>query len=166
MEHIGNGLPGASLLKEFANQVITQAVTQSYSRDKEDEADKKGTELLAKAGYRADGLRNFLDTLDKVKTDSPDDNRRLGLWGGTHPPLNKRVETLTKVSANYSGGQTLDERYDDNASFGKTKKQLAAEAAAKAKKEQEEKDAAAKAAAKGKGTASGKAKSKGGPKKP
>jgi predicted Zn-dependent protease len=38
-----------------------------YSRDKEDEADKKGTEFATRAGYAPLGLRDFLQTLAEVE---------------------------------------------------------------------------------------------------
>lgn len=153
MDQVGNRVPYGGLLKELASQVVTQAITQGYSRDKEDEADRKGTEMAAAAGYKADGLRNFLATIQQAKTDK-DDDRRLGVWGGTHPPLEQRVAALTAQAAKFSGGEDLADRFDDNAAFGKTKKELAAE---KAAEEQAAKEAAEKAAAEKAGGQKGKA---------
>lgn len=169
-EQLGNRVPFGSYLEGLGAQVVTHALTQSYSRDKEDEADRKGTEMAAATGYDANGLKNFLATLDSLKTQAPDQSKRsLGLWGSTHPPLNERVSTLTPIAANFPGGTTNDDRFKRNATFGPTAEELAAqkkveEEAAAAKKAEEEK--AAKAAAKTDASAAKpKAKAKAAPKK-
>jgi beta-barrel assembly-enhancing protease len=160
MDQLGNRVPMGGLLKEVANEIVTQAVTTSYGRDKEEEADRKGTELAASAGYDAAGLRNFLETIEKAKQNDAEAERRLGVWGSTHPPLSERVANLTAIAGKLPGGQMQPARYRKNASFGPTEEELAQMAAAKAAAEKREADriAAEKAAAGAKGKSKAKAK--------
>jgi beta-barrel assembly-enhancing protease len=164
LDQVGNRVPFGNVLKDVANQVITQAVTMSYSRDKEDEADRKGTELAIATGYAATGLRDFLATILAAAQNDGTAERRLGVWGSTHPPLSERVAKLTQISAQYSGGATLQARFAEDASFGPSKEELARMAAEKAAAEKAaaEKAAAEKAEAEkaSKAKAKGKAKSK------
>jgi len=112
-EEFGSRVPGPAELMNLAKDIVTEALTTSYSPASESEADKKGTEFAAYAGYRAAGLRDFLEMLAKA-----DDARRLGLWQKTHPPLSQRVATLTAISAPYGdAGQTLEERFQHNVHF-------------------------------------------------
>jgi predicted Zn-dependent protease len=161
MEQAANRVPMAGLLKQVANEIVMQAVTSSYSSDKEEEADRKGTELAAASGYDAAGLRNFLATIEKAKQNDPDGNRRLGLWGSTHPPLAQRIATLTTIAGNQPPGQTQAARFQKNASFGPTKEELARHAADKAAAEKAEADRLLKEkAATEKSNAAGQAKTK------
>ncbi len=106
-------IPGPSELTSLAKDVVTEALSTSYSPASESEADKKGTEFAAYAGYRATGLRDFLQTLAQAE-----DARRLGLWQKTHPPLSQRVGTLTGIAKQYGdAGQTLEERFQQNVRF-------------------------------------------------
>jgi predicted Zn-dependent protease len=112
-EELGSRVPAPSELMNLAKDLVTEALTTSYSPASESEADKKGTEFAAYAGYRAAGLRDFLEMLAKAN-----DARRLGLWQKTHPPLPQRVATLTTISAQYGdAGQTLAERFQQNVHF-------------------------------------------------
>jgi beta-barrel assembly-enhancing protease len=163
LDQIGNRVPFGNLLKDAANEIVTQAVTMSYSRDKEEEADRKGTELAVAAGYTATGLRDFLATIQAASQNDGAGARRLGVWGSTHPPLGERVAKLTEIASKYNGGATLQARYEEGASFGPSKEELARVAAeqAAAAKAAADKAAAEKAAAeKSKTNAKSKAKSK------
>jgi beta-barrel assembly-enhancing protease len=144
-EQIGNRVPYGGYLQNLGAQVVTQALTQSYSRDKEDEADRKGTELSAATGYDASGLKNFLATLNELKNKDPQNSKRAtGLWGSTHPPLEQRVAELTPIAAQFPGGATNEARFKQNARFGPTPEEIAAQ------KKAEEDAAAAKKAAEAK----------------
>jgi predicted Zn-dependent protease len=112
-EELGSRIPGPAELTALAKDLVTEALTTSYSPASESEADKKGTEFAAYAGYRATGLRDFLQKLAQA-----DDARRLGLWQKTHPPLSQRVATLTRIAGEYGdAGQTLDERFQQSVRF-------------------------------------------------
>ncbi len=112
-EELGSRVPGPAELTALAKDLVTEALTTSYTPASESEADKKGTEFAAYAGYRATGLRDFLQMLAKAS-----DARRLGLWQKTHPPLAQRVATLTTLAGQFGdAGQTLAERFQHNVRF-------------------------------------------------
>jgi predicted Zn-dependent protease len=147
-EQMGNRVPYGHYLEGLGAQVVTQALTQGYSRDKEDEADRKGTELAAATGYDANGLKNLLETLKTFSDKSPDQSKRsLGLWGSTHPPLSDRIATLTPIAAQFPGGTTNDERFKKRATFGPTPEEIAAQKKAAEEEAAQKKGAEAKAAA-------------------
>ena len=111
-QEAASAVPTGALLINLAGEVVTSALTLQVSRDKESEADRLGTDLAAKAGYDASGLRNFLQFLAQAP-EGQDNKRRLGLWGSTHPPINQRVASLTALVASYpQNGKQLPERYN------------------------------------------------------
>ncbi|MEL6764304.1 MAG: M48 family metalloprotease [Cyanobacteria bacterium J06607_6] len=64
----------------------------SYSRQMERQADVLGTQILATAGYAADGLHNLMVTLEEETGD------RSGLqWFASHPAPTERVEYLRQI---------------------------------------------------------------------
>jgi predicted Zn-dependent protease len=112
-------VPAASELKNIANDLVANALTASYGRDKEAEADKKGLDLAIAAGYDPTGLRNFLQVLATAAAD-PANQRSLGLWNNTtHPPFAERVANLDKLMAGKSGGQELADRFTKSVDFSK-----------------------------------------------
>ena len=112
-------IPAASELKNIANDLVANALTASYGRDKEAEADKKGLDLATAAGYDPGGLRNFLQVLATAAAD-PANQRTLGLWNNTtHPPFAERVANLDKLMAGKSGGQELADRFTKSVDFSK-----------------------------------------------
>jgi predicted Zn-dependent protease len=130
--------------------VVTQALTEGYSQDKESEADRKGTEFAASTGYDPNGLKNFLETMKQAASQDPDAKRKTGLYSGsTHPTFDQRIAALTPVASQFQGGVTNEDRFKRNASFGPSAAELAAqkkaEEEAAAKKAAEEKAAAAAA---------------------
>lgn len=148
MQEIGDRVPGPAILKDLANNVVTNALTMAYTRDKESEADSKGLEASASAGYDANGLIKFLSMLKAAEDADPENTKRsLGLWGSTHPPLSERISSLGPLASKFSGGQTLEDRYAKLANFGPTEEEIkAAEAKAAAEKAEAEKKAAEEAA--------------------
>jgi predicted Zn-dependent protease len=98
-------------LTELAKNSADQALTQSYSRDKERDADRLGVQFAARAGYRPDGLRLFLTFLSSVPK-TPETSKQLNLWGSTHPPFPERIASLTQIETVYPAtGQVLDARF-------------------------------------------------------
>lgn len=110
MQKWGNKIPGPDQLRDIANDMVTSALTSSYSRDKELDADKKGTQFAAAVGYDAGGLRDLLQTL-KDRQDDANMQRALGVWNSTHPPLEERIATLSALTTVYPGGETVEERF-------------------------------------------------------
>ncbi|BAY50923.1 hypothetical protein NIES2134_114970 [Thermostichus vulcanus NIES-2134] len=73
-----------------AGGYVTGIVVTSYSREMEREADILGTQILARAGYAADGLLNLMHTLKKEYR-----NQEPPLpWFSTHPPTNERIRYM------------------------------------------------------------------------
>lgn len=71
---------------------IADLLIMGYSRDMERQADVLGTQILASAGYAADGLHNLMVTLENQEEDSP-----VFSWLSTHPLTNQRVEYTAEV---------------------------------------------------------------------
>lgn len=98
-------------LTEIVKNSADQALTQSYSRDKETDADRLGLQFAARAGYEPAGLRLFLTFLSSVPK-TPETSRQLNLWGSTHPPFPERIASLTQLETAYpASGQVLDARF-------------------------------------------------------
>lgn len=71
---------------------IADLLIMGYSRDMERQADVLGTQILASAGYAADGLHNLMVTLNEQEEDSP-----VFSWLSTHPLTDDRVEYTAEV---------------------------------------------------------------------
>jgi tetratricopeptide (TPR) repeat protein len=80
---LGNVVPFVNLFSEI--------VTTQYSRDNERQADILGTRVLSASGYAADGLRNFMATLNKKDED------RVTTLTSTHPAPVERVRYLENL---------------------------------------------------------------------
>ena len=72
--------------------IVTNLIGLQYSRSNERQADLLGTRVLATAGYAADGLRNFMVTVDKK-----DGNTGPLSFLSTHPASDDRVEYLEQL---------------------------------------------------------------------
>lgn len=79
----------------------------NYSRDNEQDADRAGAEMLARAGYGPSAMADFQVLLRETSAQNPD---QLELYFGSHPPAPERETrvrtlsaTLTKVSASEIG---------------------------------------------------------------
>jgi predicted Zn-dependent protease len=110
-----------SVLNGLANELVTQALTQNYGPDKENDADKKGTDFAAQAGYAPAGLKLFLETLAAFASD-PANTQKTGMWNGkTHPAFSTRVAKLNDLLKKYPAtGETLAERFKKNTVEGST----------------------------------------------
>jgi len=81
------------LIAQMGSQVplgdfVGEMLSLQYSRQQERQADILGTRVLATAGYAADGLRNFMETL--YEKGEPDQIE----YFSTHPAASTRVEYL------------------------------------------------------------------------
>ena len=72
--------------------IVSNLISLQYSRSNERQADIIGTRVLATAGYAADGLRNFMATVDE-KCGSKGSLSFLS----THPASDDRVEYLEEL---------------------------------------------------------------------
>ena len=95
-------------------KALTNVFSQGYAPAKESEADKEGTDLAIKAGYQANGLRDFLQTLSDMSAKA-DMQRSTSMFNGhSHPPFPDRIAKLAKQTAGASGGETLEARFNQN----------------------------------------------------
>ena len=83
-----NATAGFTRLIPYVGGVATQLAVTDYSRDMEEQADLLGTRMLVSAGYAADGLRNFMATVEKENKETPFH------WLSTHPRSRDRVSYL------------------------------------------------------------------------
>ncbi|HVV47411.1 MAG TPA: M48 family metalloprotease [Bryobacteraceae bacterium] len=99
------------IAKLRSDALLKDLFSSSLSRDKEDQADEMGTQLAARAGYAASGLKDFLATL-KTLNDNPSNRRMFGQILSTHPPFDARIAHLEPiVQSAGSGGVTLEARF-------------------------------------------------------
>jgi predicted Zn-dependent protease len=111
-------VPTGYVLNQIATKVITAALTQQVSPEKENEADRNGTSFAQRAGYDPYGLRNFLQTLQAASADANYQRSTNMMNGKTHPPFPDRIDKLTKQAAALpAGGQKLDKRFAENVDF-------------------------------------------------
>lgn len=97
---VTQGTTTANLTRLFpGGGYLTGLLVSSYSRDMERQADVLGTQMLARAGYAADGLLNLMYTLDKEYRGQV----RVLPWFSTHPPTPERIR--------YINGLIRDQNY-------------------------------------------------------
>ncbi len=101
----------ADLLNSFVDAAVAQVATLPYSKGDESDADKKGLDLAAKAGYDPNGLRTFLEKLAPL-TQNQNTTKYLSAWQQTHPPYEQRVAALDELLKKYTAnGNFLTDRY-------------------------------------------------------
>ncbi len=79
----------------YVGGIAESAITFSYSRDMEYQADAFGTRLLAAAGYAADGVWNLLQVLQQENVES--DRARPPAWLSTHPGGDARISKVEQL---------------------------------------------------------------------
>jgi predicted Zn-dependent protease len=91
------------------------------SRDKENEADSKGLELVAAVGYDTTAYPEFLQWLGEA-SNSAENRKGLGILAASHPSFPDRVKSLneliTKRKWDKEERPRLPERYQENVVFG------------------------------------------------
>lgn len=80
------------LFQKAIEDVVRSTLTDGYGQEYEDEADREGARLAARAGYDPYALSRFIQ-----RTSVKDDR-----WGGkTHPPASSRIRSIEMVLADY-----------------------------------------------------------------
>ena len=103
---------GSQYLRNKADAFVTDLFNTTLSRDKEDGADERGTQLAIQAGYAASGLHDFLQTL--AQANGKDENKQaFGQLLSTHPPFEERIARLAPIveRAAATPGKTLEARF-------------------------------------------------------
>ena len=117
------GVPVAELsevARKIANAAVDTLLAGKLSRDKEKEADTKGAELAAAAGYDPTAYEEFLNWLGEASGQS-ENRRALGILTASHPKYSDRVAGLEKLIKKQGWSQEdrprLAERYQENTDF-------------------------------------------------
>ncbi len=80
------------LFQKAIEDVVRTTLTDGHGQAYEDEADREGARLAARAGYDPYALARFIE-----RTSKKDDR-----WGGkTHPPSSSRIRSIEMVLADY-----------------------------------------------------------------
>jgi len=90
-------------IRQAAGIALDLDMREGY-REKEYEADGRGTEYAFRAGYRAQGLRDLL----KYLYEKEGDPERITWLLQSHPPLSKRIERLDERIAQLTGVAPAD----------------------------------------------------------
>jgi len=88
---VGSLVIGSSALSGLA-QLATQMLFMRFSRDNERQADDLGVEYSSRAGYDANQMANFFETLERMNPGS--DRSGLPAWFSTHPSPVDRVKAV------------------------------------------------------------------------
>jgi len=101
------GLPGGQIAR--LGQQATKLLFLEYSRDNEEESDKRGVEYAAKAGYKASEGAEFFRTLERLQEKR---GQTLPTWQSTHPDPGNRRARIPKLAQQYSAGSRVaQEKY-------------------------------------------------------
>jgi predicted Zn-dependent protease len=101
-EQAGGGSK-ALLVQAVAGKVYEMVIENNFDRGDENEADKVGIALAARAGYEPAGLADFLTTLaDRNKSQK----ERNGLFA-SHPETRERIDRIRKQAASRNGSHAL-----------------------------------------------------------
>jgi len=84
----------AAAFSAVVDRFIADFLEKGLPKDTEYEADLIGTRLLARVGYRPDGLRDFLKTMEATHAKTPKSK-----FSETHPETGERVARLNKALA-------------------------------------------------------------------
>ena len=101
---IGTGIVGAATgivapriggVIAGVGQVTSALLTAPYSREQEREADRRGQEIAAQAGYAPEGLSRFLETLNRDEALHSGESQSYSFFA-THPAMRERVKSTAK----------------------------------------------------------------------
>jgi len=111
-----SGVAGMALDQalKFAEVVVDQLLTGKLSRDKENDADTKGLELVAAVGYDPRAFAEFLEALGQASAGT-ENQRFLGNLTASHPKYADRVQRLNALIGQRGWGAQewvrMEERY-------------------------------------------------------
>ena len=98
------GLPGGRIAQ--LGQQATKLLFLEYSRDNEEESDKRGVEYAVKAGYEASEGAEFFRTLERIQEKR---GQTLPTWQSTHPDPGNRRARIPKLAQQYGEGSTVNQ---------------------------------------------------------
>ncbi len=107
-------------LAHVADRVTNQLLTGKLSRDKENEADTKGLELAAAAGYDPRAFPEFLGFLGQASEEAGN-KKAVGNLTASHPKFSDRMKRLDEMVAKRGWDKEerprLAERFQENVVF-------------------------------------------------
>ncbi len=115
----------------YVGGLAESAITFSYGRDMERQADAVGTRLLASAGYAADGLWNLMHALKQEEANAKNRSRPPE-WLSSHPGGNERIANLEQLISQDGYDRYAYEGVERHGVIKQKMIQLLQEAAAKA----------------------------------
>lgn len=96
------GLPGGQIAR--LGSQAAQLLFLEYSRDNEEESDKRGVKYAARAGYRASEGAEFFRTLERIQERR---GQALPTWQSTHPDPGNRRQRIPKLAQKYGEGSRV-----------------------------------------------------------
>ncbi len=112
IKEAGSFSPGSRYLTQVAGEIIGKLLTKGLEPGSENDADKRGVNYAYAAGYRPDGLRDALRSIQSL-TDPA--NEKKAWLTRTHPPIAERIkrveEQMGQQKMQTEGKPTLAERY-------------------------------------------------------
>ena len=87
---------GATISQVIPIESFFRFITSAYSRSQEKQSDILGTKVIASTGYAADGLRNFMVTINE-RTGDQGQRSPAAQWYATHPAPPERVRYLEEL---------------------------------------------------------------------
>jgi predicted Zn-dependent protease len=105
-------MPGSQYLENMAGLVLERMIDRGLDPGDEYDADQRGLLYAYNAGYRPDGLGMFLETFEKIRSQSEATSSWLAR---THPPAQERIqrmaESIVKRNMEIEGRALLPERF-------------------------------------------------------
>jgi beta-barrel assembly-enhancing protease len=101
----------SNLTQVRADALIKDLFDMKMSRDKEDDADERGTVMAVSAGYAGDGLLESLKLFAKANTE-PANRILFGQMLSTHPSFEDRIAHLERMPQARKPGETLEARFN------------------------------------------------------
>ncbi len=112
LKEAGNFSPGSRFLEDMAKDILVRLIDRGLDPKDENDADQRGVNYAYAAGYRPDGLKNFLVTLDQLNAQS---SEKTSWLARTHPPAGERIQRLDRYVADrkmdVDGRPDLRDRY-------------------------------------------------------
>ena len=96
LKEAGSLTPGSRFLDDLAKDILTRLIDRGLDHKDEYDADQRGINYAYAAGYRPDGLKSFLATLQPIVAQSAANTSWLAR---THPPIPERIQRLEQTVA-------------------------------------------------------------------
>ena len=96
LKEAGSFTPGSRFLEDLAKDILTRLIDRGLDHKSEYDADERGVGYAYAAGYRPDGLKAFLATLQPIVANS---EAKTSWLARTHPPIQDRIQRVEQLMA-------------------------------------------------------------------